>query len=152
MEQNSDLLPELTPDSIKKTIDFSPNIKTISSIEELINVISAYFDIVNQNITKPTFTGLALSLGITRQQLLDFPENNPYYPVVLKAKQYIVDYVEQQLYEPKSSAGTAFWLKNNDGWVDKQEVSVTHHKTMKDIISEIDKKNSSPIAFDAEIV
>jgi hypothetical protein len=148
---NPNSLEELANANLRKVIDYSPNPNQPLSVQDLINTISAYFDLVNRQNSSPTFTGLAMSVGLNRKQLKDFPSNNPFSPYLERAKQYVIDFAEKQLFEPKSSAGVAFWLKNNDDWVDKTEVNLTNSKTMKEIIDEIDQRNNSPIVYDGEV-
>jgi len=75
--------------------------------------------------TEPlTITGLALALGTNRMTLLNYQneyEEEFFYPIA-RAKTIIENYAEKQLYLAKSANGPAFNLKNNYGWVDKQEI------------------------------
>jgi len=132
--------------SSKPLIYFNPTPITISTIDELITQISSYFDYCNTNKENPTFTGLALNVGFTRQRLRKFPIDNPdhpFSPFLSKAMAYIVEFAEKQLFEPKSSAGTAFWLKNNDDWQDKHDINVTQQRSMVDVLAEIKNISTS---------
>ena len=132
-------------------INYSPKQVTFQNEPELINRISSYFDYCNTIPHSPTFSGLALHLGFSRTKLKNFNQNHPqspFAPIIEKAKQYIVDYAEQQLFSPKSSAGVVFWLKNNDDWVDKTDLQLSHAKTIGEIVDEINLKNKSPILYD----
>jgi hypothetical protein len=119
----------------------------IKTKEDLITTIELYFNTIVDQETAPTFTGLAMMLGITRTRLINLPTNNSFTPIIERAKQVITDWAEKQLFMPKSAAGVQFWLKNNDGWVDKQDISITKPKTMIDILQEIENKdpNGLPI-------
>lgn len=131
-----------------KIIDYVPTNPSINTQEDLINIISSYFEAVNQSKKPPTFTGLSMMLGINRKKLNSFPHDSPFSPIIEKARQYIIDYAEQQLFSPKPAAGVTFWLKNNDEWVDKQDISLHSSKSMKEIIDEMDQKNVSPIIYE----
>lgn len=75
-----------------------------------------------------TITGLALALGTNRMTLLNYQneyEEEFFYPIA-RAKTIIENYAEKQLYLAKSANGPAFNLKNNYGWVDKQEIDTNH--------------------------
>ena len=69
---------------------------------------------------KPTVTGLAYALNLTRQGLLDYEGREEFADTIKKGKQRIEKYLEQNLYG-QSVAGTIFNLKNNYGWKDKTE-------------------------------
>ena len=132
-------------DLIPKTINYNPEPVVIDTKEALIAHISAYFDYCNTFHESPTFTGLALNLGMNRTTLRHYPQNNPkheFSPIIEKALNYIVDYAEKQLFQPKSAAGVQFWLKNNDDWQDKHDISVSKAPTMMDILEDIQAKNT----------
>lgn len=69
-----------------------------------------------------TITGLALALGTNRQTLLNYEERAEYFDAIKKAKLRVENYVEESLWTPKITSGVIFNLKNNFGWVDKQNV------------------------------
>lgn len=148
---SNDQLEPLEGDVQFSLINYSPKQVTFQNEAELINRISSYFDFCNSNSKSPTFSGLALHLGFSRTKLKNFSSNHqqsPFAPIIEKAKQYIIDYAEQQLFSPKSSAGVVFWLKNNDDWVDKTDLQLSHAKTIGEIVDEINLKNKSPILYD----
>jgi hypothetical protein len=142
MSDDFDVLAEQQVDTKRQIIKFNPTHTEIKTKDDLTQVIASYFDYINQNDEIPTFTGLALTLGISRYKLLSLPQDNDFTPIIEKAKQYIVDYAEKQLFLPKSAAGIQFWLKNNDNWVDKQEVSISKSKTMLEIIEELEAQDN----------
>jgi len=151
MSEEESLLPSLEGEVQFSLINYSPKQVTFQNEDELINRISGYFDFCNTNSKSPTFTGLALHLGFSRTKLKNFPTNHPESPfakIIEKAMQYIIDYAEQQLFSPKSSAGVIFWLKNNDEWVDKTDLQLSHAKTIGEIVDEINLKNKSPIEYE----
>lgn len=71
-----------------------------------------------------TITGLALALDTNRQGLLNYQNlyEPEFFDTILRAKAKIENYAEKQLFLAKSANGPAFNLKNNYGWVDRQEV------------------------------
>jgi hypothetical protein len=75
-----------------------------------------------------TITGLAISLGTTRETLLDYEnkqENAAFSDTIKMAKQRIQQYAENYLYTGKNPTGAIFNLKNNYGWVDRRETDLT---------------------------
>mgnify|MGYP006921309821 CR=1 FL=1 len=70
-----------------------------------------------------TITGLALSIGTTRETLLDYQAKNQFSDTIKRAKDACQNYAEESLFVGKNPAGAIFNLKNNYGqWKDKQEV------------------------------
>lgn len=73
---------------------------------------------------KPTITGLATHLGLSRKQLIEYGNRADYGNVVKGAKSLIEAKVEERLlYSKHSPAGLIFWLKNQ-GWSDTQQIDV----------------------------
>lgn len=71
-----------------------------------------------------TVSGLAYTLGMTRQGLCEYAAKDQFSDTVKKAKQRIEMYIEQRLNNP-ACTGAIFNLKNNFGWKDSKE---TVHK------------------------
>ena len=75
-----------------------------------------------------TFGGLAVFLGIARENLLDYMEGRrkcgtkAMSLTIKKAKAKIYQYAEEQLFMGKNQACIIFNLKNNYGWKDRTEV------------------------------
>jgi hypothetical protein len=88
--------------------------KTPKEIEKKIN---AYFDECDKTGDPYTITGLALSLGATRQTLLNYEEREGFFDTIKKAKTRVEHYAEKRLFGP-SPTGAIFALKNF-GWSDK---------------------------------
>jgi hypothetical protein len=74
--------------------------------------------------TYPTVSGLAYTLNLTRQGLIEYGNKDKFSVTVKKAKQRIEASLEQRLFS-HAPAGTIFNLKNNFGWKDKTEQEVS---------------------------
>ena len=121
------------------------------SARELEEKINAYFDSCMEEYWKPiekdgeiiwmpirdkdgnivmiekeplTLTGLAVFLDCDRRTLLNYEENEEFFPSIKRAKLRIEQYAEKQLFDKSSKnvAGIIFNLKNNYGWKDKQDI------------------------------
>ena len=133
-------------------ISYNPESIAIETKEDMINAISSYFSTIAELNTPPTVSGLGIVLGLSRYQLKSFPKDNEFYPIIRKALQFIEDYSERQLFEPKPPTGVMFALKNNFDWQDKQDINITKTKTMAEIIDELNTNNLSPIAYEGEVI
>lgn len=107
--------------------------------EELEKRIEEYFKYAKDNMEVPTVSGLAWYLGTNRQCLLRYQEEDNdllksvpddvkgmFRDTVKQAKARIEAGYEQALFSKNSAVGAIFTLKNNYGWVDKQEVEQTN--------------------------
>lgn len=107
--------------------------------EELEKRIEEYFKYAKDNMEVPTVSGLAWYLGTNRQCLLRYQEEDDdllrsvpddvkcmFRDTVKQAKARIEAGYEQALFSKNSAVGAIFTLKNNYGWVDKQEVEQTN--------------------------
>lgn len=100
--------------------------------EELEAKGKAYFKACDKNSQPYTITGLALSLGTTRQTLLEYEgevegreeKSKEFADTVKKLKTIVEEYAERMMYLGKNAAGPIFALKNF-GWSDKQEIDHT---------------------------
>lgn len=117
------------------------------SAEEMQRLIDKYFEDCDNNIIKTydeegnevykhrprpyTITGLALSLGLTRQDLLNYQGKREYQDTIKKAKQRCENYAEEQLFRQGNVAGVIFNLKNNYGYKDKQDVEAEVSQSIK---------------------
>lgn len=94
-----------------------------NNTEELQELIDNYFSTCDE-LEKPyTITGLALALDLTRQGLINYEEREEFVDTIKKAKQKVLNQLEENLVSGKGSTpGIIFNLKNNYNWVDKQEI------------------------------
>lgn len=126
-----------------------------SSIEDLQNKIDKYFKYCDANNKPYTITGLALALDTNRTTLLDWEnreksslsleDNILLSNTIRKAKLKIENYAEEQLFTSKTVAGVIFNLKNNWGYVDKQEI-VASTKQDNQILQQMDQKELERLA------
>jgi tRNA A37 threonylcarbamoyladenosine modification protein TsaB len=94
--------------------------------------------IYEKELVEPlTITGLALALGTNRQTLLNYQNEYEadFFDTITRAKTIIENYAEKQLYLAKSANGPAFNLKNNYGWVDKQEIDTNASGSIEVVFS-----------------
>jgi len=99
------------------------------SVKEMEAAISAYFSKCDSEKRPYTMSGLAYSLGVSRQTLLNYRKNKGYekfFDTVKKAKARVAIYVEEKLMSGHATAGAIFNLKNNFDWKDKQEIDDRH--------------------------
>lgn len=116
-----------------------------TSIEQMQIDIQEYFtDCITHKVTKydeqgqpyevtvpqiPTLEGLALLVGIDRRTLYNYSKEEGYeafFPTLKKAKDYILAFKTDSLVNGRGSLpGLIFDLKNNHGFVDKQETDIT---------------------------
>lgn len=93
--------------------------KTPSEIETKAN---EYFTMCDANDKPYTITGLAMALDTDRQTLINYENRDEFFDTIKKMKQKVENYAEERLFNGGNTAGVIFNLKNNYGWVDKQEV------------------------------
>jgi len=108
--------------------------------EELESKIQEYYKWAKDNNKHITMSGLAWYLDTTRKTLLEYEnslENDwlksidddvkvLYVNSIKRAKARIEMEYEEGLYHKESVVGTIFTLKNNYGYVDKQEIEQTN--------------------------
>lgn len=82
----------------------------------------------------PTISGLAYTLGMSRQALCDYEVKEKFLDTVKTAKQRVEMYLEQKLFG-HNVTGPIFNLKNNFGWKDKTEVDNTHQGKVDHAVS-----------------
>ncbi len=110
------------------------------SPEELESKIQEYYKWAEDNNKHITMSGLAWYLDTNRQTLLNYENSLEnewlksvdddvkvlYVDSIKRAKARIEMEYEEGLYHKESTVGTIFTLKNNYGWVDKQEIERTN--------------------------
>ena len=107
--------------------------------EELQKDIDKYFEECKKTKEPLTITGLAIALDTYRDVLIDYQEKDEFSNTIKKAKLKIENFAEKQLYNKDvPTTGVIFNLKNNYGWVDKQEVEA---KVKEEIVVDLDEDN-----------
>lgn len=92
---------------------------TRSKLEAKVN---AYFDRIKKKKLTPSMTGLALELGCTRKNIIDYQETDEYGDILQTAKLRCENYLEEKMINGTPPTGLIFILKNNYGWNDKVEI------------------------------
>lgn len=91
--------------------------------KEIENKAEEYFKECDKKDKPYTITGLAIALDTDRKTLLNYEQKDNFFPTIKKIKQKVENYAEEKLYDKDvPTTGVIFNLKNNYGWVDKQEV------------------------------
>ena len=120
------------------TIKGGPPLK-YKTKEELKEVIDRYFDYCDNRLVQGydnktneqfayispepyTMSGLAYSIGLSRQGLLDYSNRDEFLDTIKDARRKVETDVERRLMEGKAQTGAIFNLKNNFGWKDKSEI------------------------------
>jgi hypothetical protein len=106
------------------------------SEKELSKAIESYFRECDEKEEPYTVTGLAISIGLSRCQLLQYQSKAQYYNTIKKAKDRCEAFAERQLYQGRNVAGVIFSLKNNWKWRDQQDLNVSNDTKAPDPISD----------------
>ena len=105
------------------------------TVEELDTLLQAYYHDCDTRKVPYSIYGLCDALDVSRQTLLEYEgevegrnQGSPAFADAIKrAKRRVMQSVEEQLLSrDRQVAGHIFWLKNNAGWRDVQEVDHTH--------------------------
>ena len=110
--------------------------------EDMQKLIVEYFNECEAEGKKPTVSGLGYVLGLTRRQILEYEnciDNDNVFArfddsvklgfrnTIKDAKRFIESCLEDKLINGNTTPiGLIFALKNNYGWVDKQEIEQTN--------------------------
>ena len=83
-----------------------------------------------------TMSGLANALGFSsRQSLLNYEGKKEFMDTIMRARARVEQYTEECLFDKNSANGAKFSLANNfEGWKEKQEVEVTEHYKLEDLL------------------
>ena len=116
------------------------------TVEDMQKLIVEYFNECEAEGKKPTVSGLGYILGLSRRQILEYEnciDNENVFArfddsvklgfrnTIKGAKRFIESCLEDKLINGNTTPiGLIFALKNNYGWVDKQEIEQTN-KTIK---------------------
>ena len=98
-----------------------------TSNEEVEQIINNYYADCENRDAPLTMSGLAEALDLSRQSLVNYSKNELFFDTILKAKRKVEKDQAERLVGGKGNAtGIIFSLKNNYGWVDKQEIEQTN--------------------------
>lgn len=124
--------------------------------EELQEAIDKYFkscyapleegqdpDSYREALRPLTIGGLAVSIGMCRESLLNYAKDEEFFSTIKKAKDIVHAWAEERLFAGGQVAGCIFNLKNNYGWVDKTEVDKnTTLKVVRKVYDEKEEEES----------
>lgn len=108
------------------TIGYEDDEKKIPIVEErpVLNnsgeqvIDTVYFE-------NPSVIGMCLFLGLHKETLRLYEKEEKYFATIKSAKHKIEKYLESELFRGQGQVtGIIFNLKNNFGWVDKQEIEM----------------------------
>ena len=101
--------------------------------------IDKYFEECKKTGEPLTITGLAIALDTYRQTLMNYEEKDEFFDTIKKAKQKIENFAEKKLYDKDvPTTGVIFNLKNNYGWVDRQEVDSKVNLSYEDTLKKVE--------------
>ena len=105
---------------------------------ELEKLIDKYFEDCDKKKKPYTMSGLAYALDIDRRTLLNYGENESFFPLVKRAKDRVQAQLEENALMGKGNAVfTIVDLKNNYGWRDQQEVKMTNEIENLDTLADM---------------
>ena len=117
--------------------------RAFKSVEEVEEKINAYFNYCEEKEKPYTMSGLAYYLGISRQTLVNYSNQDQFFDTIKKARDRVQMQLEENALSNKANPTfTIFNLKNNFDWKDSNEVKTNVEITKVDeLLNEI--KNSS---------
>jgi len=123
-----------------------------TSVEQVQAKLDIYFAERLESKRPLTIQGLAIALDLSRQGLLEYSKKDQFSDIITKARQVVVDSVEENLLSG-GGAGAIFWLKNNARYADKIGVDNTSSDGSMSPKAAVDPKLSQAIidAFDKTI-
>ena len=111
--------------------------KIFNDVKEVEEKINAYFNYCEEKEKPYTMSGLAYYLGISRQTLVNYSNQDKFFDTIKKARDRVQMQLEENALSNKANPTfTIFNLKNNFDWKDKIEQT-------NDSLSEINKNISN---------
>ena len=111
--------------------------KIFNDVKEVEEKINAYFNYCEEKENPYTMSGLAYYLGISRQTLVNYSNQDQFFDTIKKARDRVQMQLEENALSNKANPTfTIFNLKNNFDWKDKIEQT-------NDSLSEINKNISN---------
>lgn len=128
-------IPAPSDEQIHRMLNVGGRPKCFESPEDMVEGIEDYFKgltttVVDENgnvlgsrwIGRPTFGGLAVSLGVSRRTLFEYSKSDEFLPLIKNAKDIIHAFNEQMLADGRNPVGAINTLVNlRDGWVSDQK-------------------------------
>lgn len=109
------------------------------TVEELESAIDAWAE-ERRALDKPfTMTSLARFLGTNRQVILNYrkeEDRKEYWDAVKRARVLCEEDLEERLLTSGKPIGCIFSLKNNFGWEDKRELTITNTTDVEKLMLE----------------
>jgi len=87
--------------------------------------IDKYFQVE----TKPTLSGLAYYIGMSRQSLYNYKKKEEYFDIINKARSKVEQIYEERLLYSDKPTGVIFALKNMN-WTDRQQIETKTELTI----------------------
>ena len=117
--------------------------KIFNDVKEVEEKINAYFNYCEEKEKPYTMSGLAYYLGISRQTLVNYSNQDQFFDTIKKARDRVQMQLEENALSNKANPTfTIFNLKNNFDWKDSNEVKTNVEITKVDeLLNEI--KNNS---------
>ena len=118
--------------------------RAFKSVEEVEEKINAYFNYCEEKEKPYTMSGLAYYLGISRQTLVNYSNQDQFFDTIKKARDRVQMQLEECLYRLGNNSGVIFNLKNNFDWKDKIEHSSSEVENINKNISNIANLLNNP--------
>jgi len=99
-------------------------------------VVDGNGEIVYRAIKPIQIIGLTKALGFnSRTSLLNYKDKDEFMDIIIRAKMECEDFAVDMSYTKEGFNGAKFNLVNNNGWVDKQEISasISHVSIVDDL-------------------
>ncbi len=96
------------------------------SPEEMESLINQYVKECRDKDDPITMSGMAYALGMDRKTLVNYSHRDDFLLTVKRARELVEQEYERRLLKAGTpTIGYIFAMKNNMGWVDKQEIEST---------------------------
>ena len=106
--------------------------KQFESVHALNEFIEGYFKICDKNAKVPTLANLAVALGVSREDLLDYNGDPQVAAALAYAKTRIAAVYEERILDaPEGNRGDVFLLKTNHGYTERSLVENRHTGEVK---------------------
>lgn len=119
--------------------------KIFNDVKEVEEKINAYFNYCEEKEKPYTMSGLAYYLGISRQTLVNYSNQDQFFYTIKKARDRVQMQLEENALSNKANPTfTIFNLKNNFDWKDKIEHSSSEVENINKNISNIANLLNNP--------